>query len=343
MRQSYRFEMVGAGIVTCLLVLCLHAPNGSSQTASSSSGPEQPEVSWSQHVIQSYEQLQQQQLETLRAVEQARQDADAAAKRSAEALEARLNRIEQAVTAQREHELETMQNAHRFTLIVVGVFAGVGFIGMLIFALLLLRTMQRRAEAAPIQPTGIPLGQAYAAAGALGTGEAQLAQLNPAEQSSARFLNAVERPEKRIVELETTAQPAAAAPEPQAQPAENAEQSSGADRTGSETAARVALLLGKGQALLNLQQADSALECFDEAIKLDATNAEAFVRKGAALERLGRLDEAIDAYDRAIAADNAMTMAYLCKGGVFNRLERYGEALQCYEQALRAQQKARVS
>ena len=111
----------------------------------------------------------------------------------------------------------------------------------------------------------------------------------------------------------------------------------------AERDARIALLLGKGQALLNLQQADTALTCFDEVIALDSTNAEAFVKKGMALERLGKLDEAIDCYDRAIALDESMTMAYLSKGGVFNRLERYGEALQCYEQALRAQQKPGVA
>lgn len=343
MRQRYCSGFVGAGIASCWVVLCALATTAQSQAVSSSNTNVAADAAWSQHVIQSYEQLQKQQEDTLRAIEQARQDAEAAAKRTAEAMEARFNRIEQAVNAQRDHEIETMQSAHRFTLIVVGIFSGVGFIGMLIIALLLLRTMQRRTEAAAMHPAGVPLGQAYAAAGALGAGETNLAILNPAEQSSARFLGAVERLEKRIHELETTAQPG---PTEQSEtpPVENLEaEMSAAARAGSDTAARVALLLGKGQALLNLQQADTALECFDEAINLDPTSAEAFVRKGAALERLGRLDEAIDAYDRAIAADNAMTMAYLCKGGVFNRLERYSEALQCYEQALRTQQKTRVS
>ena len=131
-----------------------------------------------------------------------------------------------------------------------------------------------------------------------------------------------------------------------AEPKTGAEPEPAAVRMKSERAerdARIALLLGKGQALLNLQQADNALACFDEVITLDPTNAEAFVRKGIALERLGRLDEAIDSYDRAIALDDSMTMAYLSKGGVFNRLERYGEALQCYEQALRVQKKPSIA
>jgi tetratricopeptide (TPR) repeat protein len=207
---------------------------------------------------------------------------------------------------------------------------------------------------------GRPAGSGFAPV-ALGTGETQLATTNRVEQSTARFLNTVERLEKRIHELEDAAEPeppvvetslkeaqparaeaGAESPEPKT-PAEPESAASRAKSERAERDARIALLLGKGQALLNLQQSDNALDCFDEVIALDSTNAEAFVRKGIALEKLGRLDEAIDSYDRAIALDDSMTMAYLSKGGVFNRLERYGEALQCYEQALRVQQKPGVS
>ena len=320
--------------------------------------PANDEVAWSRQVLQEYQQLKEQQqatqrsLEeakqqaaaTARAVENARLDAEAAAKRNADVLETKLKQLEDVVGAQRQREVETLQGSHRLTLIVVAVFAGVGFFGMLFFAVFVLRSMNRRAAAATAQPVGAPLGQGFAAA-ALGTGDTHLVVADPTQQTSQRFLSTIERLEKRINELETTSQeadseqatgPKAPAPEPPAVEAPPA-------RTIVEMGARIALLLGKGQTLLNLQQADRALECFDEVIALDGTNGEAFVKKGTALEKLGRLDEAIDCYDRAIAVDTSMTMAYLCKGGVFNRLERYGEALQCYEQALRAQQKAGVA
>jgi tetratricopeptide (TPR) repeat protein len=355
MRTHQQSGFLRAGVVACSVVFCLVLTILFGEARSSSA--DEPDPVWSKHVVQSYERLQEQQEATLRAIEQARQDAiaasraidtarqeaEATAKRNAEAIDSRLNRIEQVVSTQRERELETMRSSHRLNLLILGVFAGVGFVGMLLFALFLLRVMQRRTEAVLAQSVGSPLGQGYAA-GALGAGDTHLVTVNPAEQSSARFLSAVERLEKRIHELESTAQVSPATDDADTKEAELRVGAS--TQAGSElgtTAARVALLLGKGQALLNLQQADTALACFDEAIGLDQTNAEAFVRKGAALEKLGRLDDAIDAYDRAIAADNAMTMAYLSKGGVFNRLERYSEALQCYEQALRAQQKARVS
>ena len=345
--------------------------------AETNSVPAESDAALARHVVQSYEQLQEQQQSMLReieqarqdaaanahALEQARQDAEAATKRNNEEMEARLNRIEQSVSAQREHEIEAMQNAHRFTLIMVGIFAGTGFFGMLFFAVFLLRVMNRRTETMIAQFTGQMLGPGFATP-ALGDGGTQVVPVSRVEQSTTRFLNTIERLEKRIDELEGTAEPAPAVGEPAlkkpVEPSpdtdeplteipelkESAELETAVTHARNERAerdARIALLLGKGQALLNLQQADTALTCFDEVIALDSTNAEAFVKKGMALERLGKLDEAIDCYDRAIALDESMTMAYLSKGGVFNRLERYGEALQCYEQALRAQQKPGVA
>jgi tetratricopeptide (TPR) repeat protein len=360
-------------VALCLPIAALNAFGA----GGTNSAPAEGEAIWAAHVAQSYQQLQEQQQSMLReielarqdatanarALEQARQDAEAATKRNNEEMDARLNRIEQSVTAQREHEIESMQSAHRFTLIMVGVFAGTGFFGMLFFAVFLLRVMNRRTETMIAQFTGQMLGPGLTTV-ALGDGGTQVVPVNRVEQSTTRFLNTIERLEKRIHELESTAEPTpviegSALKKPVEPPPdtgeplaetpelkETAELETAVTHAKSERVerdARIALLLGKGQALLNLQQADTALTCFDEVIALDSTNAEAFVKKGMALERLGKLDEAIDCYDRAIALDDSMTMAYLSKGGVFNRLERYGEALQCYEQALRAQQKPGVA
>ena len=352
-------------MVVFLVTLCLTA--SVVLAAETNSATTEGDAAWSQHVVQSYQQLQDQQRSmlvaieqarqdaaaTAHAVEQARQDADTAAKRNSEVMEARLSQIEQSVSAQREREIETMQSSHRFTLIMVSVFAGAGFFGMLFFAVFLLRIMNRRTETLIAQFTGQALGPGFTPV-ALADGETHVVPVNRVEHSTARFLNTIERLEKRINDLEGAGEPSttvdpleskkAAEPQPSVSEArleapEPELAVTSAKTEKAERDARIALLLGKGQALLNLQQADTALACFDEAITLDSTIAEAFVKKGMALERLGNLDEAIDCYDRAIALDNSMTMAYLNKGGVFNRLERYGEALQCYEQALRAQQK----
>ena len=173
-------------------------------------------------------------------------------------------------------------------------------------------------------------------AGQLAAAKTQLAPLNPAEQSSARFLSAIERLEKRIADMEKEAnEPLTDVPAPEPVVDESP--------VMDEKTAQINALLGKGQTFLNMDKLDDAIGCFDQVLALEPKYAEALVKKGTALEKIGRLDEAIQYYDRAIEADQNMTLAYLCKGGVFNRLERYGEALECYEKALRAKEKSSVA
>jgi tetratricopeptide (TPR) repeat protein len=111
----------------------------------------------------------------------------------------------------------------------------------------------------------------------------------------------------------------------------------------TDAASRTGLLLGKGQALLNLDQTDQALECFDEILALDPNHTEALLRRGLALERMENWEKALESYDRAIALDGALTVAYLYKGGVCNKLQRHREALESYEHALRAERRSRAS
>lgn len=278
------------------------------------------EAAGSRNIVEAWKVLQAQQQATQRAVEESRALAETLALRQQIELENRLRQLEQTLTEQRARELAAVQESHRFTLVVVGLVAGAGFLGLLVVVWVVVRNAGRRSASVTVQPVG---GPAFAQ---LPGGETEgLTVRDPTQAGQARLRAALERLETRLNDLESvTEMPAAVAA------GDNAE----------ERAARVALLLGKGQTLLNLQQTDTALACFDEVIALDPTNAEAFVKKGATFEKLGRLEEAIQCYDRAIALDQSMTMAYLGKGGVFNRLERYSEALQCYEQALRAQQKA---
>jgi tetratricopeptide (TPR) repeat protein len=280
----------------------------------------------SQQVINAYKSVQEQQEATMRAVQQAREEAAANARKQTEALEARLQRLEQTVNdtaaEQRDRDGSSRRESRRFTLIMFGISAGAAVLAVLVIVAML-RAVVRRPAVMPVQPMPV---------GGLTGGETGLAALNPAQESNARLRASLERLEQRLGELETSAQ----------LPASPTAEAATLSQQVEQISSRVALLLGKGEALLNLQQVDTALACYDEVIALDPTNAEAFVKKGAALEKLGQLDDAIVCYDKAIALDTSMTMAYLCKGGVFNRLERHAEAVQCYEQALRAQQQLRV-
>jgi tetratricopeptide (TPR) repeat protein len=265
------------------------------------------------------------------AIRQARQDSEAAAQRHAELVSARLKLIEQTLTNQRDQEINLMQKSNHVVLTIAAIIAGIGVVGMMFAAFCLWRALSRVAQ---ITAAFQPLHALGAHGGSVSMGEGSYVAVSGPESSGTRLLGAIERLEKRIYDLEHTA----LLPD-------NTESRNGVDleeeaNGPASKGERVTALIDKGQALLNSDQAEKAVVCFDEALHLDPRNSEALVKKGSALERLKRLEDAIDCYDKAIAANQTMTVAYLHKGAVCNQLERFGEALECYEQALRTQQKA---
>ena len=290
-------------------------------------------------------------------------DAEALSQKVNETLSTRLELIERSLTRSHERELETLRDSNRTFLIVAGLFAGLGFFGIIIGAAILARAINRFSEVAMSFPTGHALGRGPEHA-AIGAGN--LHSANPAqfEQASARFAEAMERLEKRIRELEHSAEPDLGATDHshsgngdhgvlskgatteeqaaiaiRAKPAHSASTST-VSADADDVRSEVSVLLGKGQALLNLGQAEEAVDCFNRAIALDPKNADAFVKKGIAMERLQKMEEAIENYDRAIAVNESLTLAYLYKGAVCNRLQRFREALECYEKALKTEQKS---
>jgi tetratricopeptide (TPR) repeat protein len=304
-----------------------------------------------QEALRSYLQLQDQLHTTQLAIERNRQEADTAAARNAEALTARLQMIEQALAAQRSRELEAMQNSNRVMLLVAASFGAVGLLAVLLMAYFQWRAVGRLAEISAVLPATRGFSTPAAIA-ALGPAETRLVGMGQQEANNGRLLDSLDRLEKRINELEHTARapvpaPVAAAttttPTTEQKPAESKEATMVGNGGPAQThvvpdAERIPILLNKGQSLLNLDQADEALACFDEILSMDAKNTEALVKKGAALEKLRRLNDAMECYDKALAVDDSMTIAYLYKGGIFNRLERFTEALECYELALKTQE-----
>jgi tetratricopeptide (TPR) repeat protein len=295
-----------------------------------------PETVATQDVLRAYLQLQEQLHTTQQAVERSRQDAEAAAARNAQAITERLNFLERVLGEQRA--------ANRWLLLIAGAIAGFGFLAILLASYLQWRAVNRLAETA-IMNQLLGLGRMPTA---LGPGEMRLLGAGNTAQTHAHLSSALERLEKRIHELRMTDQ--LLPPSAETLAGGNGETSSGpeigaAPTAGNEPtealpeAGRVTLLLGKGQSLLSLGQAEAALDCFDEVLSLEPRHVEALLKKGAAFEKLQKLNEAIACYDRAIEADSSSTLAYLYKGGVFNRLERHDEALECYEQALKTQER----
>lgn len=304
---------------------------------------------------------------TRQALDQLRREVEQSAARNATAITSSLSLVESTLARMHERQMESAQNANRTILIVSGVFAALGLVCLLLISLVLMRAIGRFSEVAATAPAQSHLlgpGQPVAA---LGAGEVAASRRGAAEEASSRFQSALEQLQRRIVELEQSAQASVsgnAAPASSAAPrvvsSRSAEEqvastvdiqpllpddepASAATDDGTAPASRATVLLGKGQALLNLDSAEPALKCFEEALALEPNNAEAFVRKGMALEKLQDWEQALESYDRAIESDQSMTVAYLYRGGVCNRLQRYREALESYEQALRTEKKSQAS
>ena len=243
------------------------------------------------------------------------------------------------------------QNSYRPMLEASIAFACFGCLVLLFAAYLQWQMVNRVRTIAASLPTQHALEAGHTPA-ALGMGDSPLVASQGLERSTAQFLGAMERLEKRLREMEATTahHPAHSLPGDGTQNGDalvltSDSEPMAAEQNGvhaPEAADKFSLLLSKGQTLLKLDQTDEALNCFDEILATHPGHAEALLGRGTALERHQRLTEAIECYDRAIASDASMTMAYLHKGGVFNRMERYSEALECYEQALKSQDKSRV-
>ena len=280
---------------------------------------------------------------TILAIEQARTEASAVAKTNAEAIAARLDMLEKSISRQRDDEMRAAQSSTRAMLIASGLFASVGVLALLVTTWFQLRGMNRLAEIASSSQTmrAIGPGPNPTLLGSGGPG-----QFGP-DPSSMRLMEALERMEKRIHELEHTA----VAPLPEGDQGRSIRsgvpESIGINGHGNgsgngqhpESEDKLATLLGKGKALLNLGQADKALACFNALLVEEPGNAEALFRRGSALERLKRPEEALASYDQALAADPFHTQAHLAKGGIYNQLERFNEALDCFEQAIKTQQR----
>lgn len=334
--------------IVSLVMTCFSAPTSAAESDLPQTLANKSEELNAQETLRAYLQVQEQLRATQLAIERSRKESDEAAARNAETLALRLQAIEQSLASQRARELDAMQSSNRAMLFVAGTFAAIGFVALYLMAHFQSRTVNRLAEIAAALPSGRALG-AGSALSALGSGDPHLLTVSPPGQPNPRLLGAIERLEKRIFELEHTAHSSfdngtsgnqgspAALSQVSGEPAP-----AGGEAAGSTNAARITVLLGKGQSLLNTDNPEVALGCFDEVLTLDPNNTEALVKKGTALERLRKMNEAIECYDRAIAADSSMTIAYLYKGGLFNRMERFTEALECYEQALHAQEVRRA-
>ena len=90
----------------------------------------------------------------------------------------------------------------------------------------------------------------------------------------------------------------------------------------------------KGVVLDKLERSDEAIRCFDKALEINPKYADAWYNEGTALGNLGRYDEAIGCYDKALEIKPEYANAWNNKGIALGNLERSDEAIRCFDKAL---------
>jgi tetratricopeptide (TPR) repeat protein len=329
-------------LVLTLPLLNLHAADAPATPVVASEPP--LENSGSNDALRAYLQLQGELHDTQLAIERSRQEAQAAAAQDAATLSNRLQAIERSLLEQRASESQTAQSTNHLLLLIVGIFALVGFAAALLTAFFQWRAVSRLAEISTALSAS--RGLAFPTATALELGEHETLGRGSVEQSNTRLIGLVQQLEKRIAELEHTAvlplKESAPSTNGNGHGEEHSHPELALDAAVEDKSAQIAKLLERGQTLL-IERPEEALVAFDEILAADPNNAEALVKKGTALEKMRQPQEALECYDRAIAADGSLTIAYLHKGGLCSRLEKYGEAMECYERALHTQEKKRAA
>ena len=311
---------------------------------------------------------------TRTAVEQLHRSAESEARRQAEQLSQQLTKLEKDLETQKQEKeqvLKMVEAANQQTLIYAVLFIGIALIAILVISLFQIKATTKLTALAVNYADRLNLQASTAIPNQI-TATAESDQLlrsldrlqhriEELESTAARnLLPSSERPAGNR-DAAGTAAVLGTSPSSKMDMGKNFTSSSGSgssssglptngssheesrslagDDTVDGPQAMISGILGKGESLLKMGQAKSALIAFEEALRIDSTHVEAWVKKGSALEKLERMEEALSCYDRAIALDRTSTLAYLYKGGVCNRLERFDEALACYEQALKSHDK----
>jgi tetratricopeptide (TPR) repeat protein len=298
-------------------------------------------ISGSNEALRAYLQLQDQIHETQVSIERNRLQAQAVAAQEGAALSNRLHALEETLAFQKANDLIEAEHTNRMLMAVLAIFSTVGLFAVLLMVYFQSRAVSRIAEISTALAS--TRGLTFRGTTALELADNEVLGNSAIEQSNARLASLVQHLEKRISELEQTADLPVKEIIVSADEPTPAKSEPPANTSLPEQPAQITQLMERGQTLLNNDQPEEASACFDEILAADPNNAEALVKKGTALEKMRQPQEALAYYDRAIAADSTLTIAYLHKGGLCSRLEKYGEAMECYERALHTQEKKQAA
>lgn len=92
-------------------------------------------------------------------------------------------------------------------------------------------------------------------------------------------------------------------------------------------------IISKGISVLRSGYCDSAIDYFNQALKIDSKNISVWNNKGVCLIRMGRYQEAIECFDRAIEIYPAYQLALINKCIAFIYLRKKEESHRYFDQA----------
>lgn len=92
--------------------------------------------------------------------------------------------------------------------------------------------------------------------------------------------------------------------------------------------------LEKGKELRLKGKFEEAIESFNNVIRIDTNNYEAYYYMAKTYENLSKLNEALQYYDMAINLKNDSASIYSDKGYVLRQLNRFEEAIKCYNKVI---------
>jgi Tfp pilus assembly protein PilF len=92
----------------------------------------------------------------------------------------------------------------------------------------------------------------------------------------------------------------------------------------------------RGNALKNAGQPEAAIASYDQAVEIRAGYSQAYCNRGVVQQGLGLMSAALSSYDRAIALEPSDAMSHFNRALLMQELERFDEALASYNRAVQS-------